>query len=210
MLMDDGKSRTTTARRIARAERSRRMAEKPNGRGKLNKEDWLQAALEVLNQQGISAVKILPLSKKLGVTRGSFYWHFDDRDELLLEMLQYWEKELTDSVIKHSRSLDASPRERLVAILTDVMLNRRNLYDTAISAWGMFDENAKASYTRAARKRLRFLASVLLESGIDKQQADFRARLIMGFALSNGLERARVSKADQLEDIKRCCDMAFA
>ena len=210
MLQDEGKNQVITARRRARAERTKKLAEKPNDRGRLSKEDWLQAALEVLNQRGISAVKVLPLSKELGVTRGSFYWHFEDRDELLREMLQYWENELTDSVIKHARSLDASPRERLAVILTDVILNRRNLYDTAISAWGMFDENAKASYTRVVRKRLRFLASVLLEAGVDKEQIDFRARLILGFALSSGPGRGRTTRADQLKDIERCCDMAFA
>jgi len=186
------------------------MAEKPNDRGNLSKQDWLQAALEVLNQRGISAVKILPLSKKLGVTRGSFYWHFEDRDELLREMLQYWEIELTDSVIKHARNLGAPPRERLADVLTNVILNRRSLYDTAIAAWGMFDEHAATCYARVLRKRLRFLSSMLSEAGVDKEQADFRARLILGFALSSGPGRGRTTRADLLKDIERCCDMALA
>ncbi len=210
MLQNESKHQASTARRRARAERTKKMAEKPNDRGNLSKQDWLQAALEVLNQRGISAVKILPLSKKLGVTRGSFYWHFEDRDELLREMLQYWEIELTDSVIKHARNLGAPPRERLADVLTNVILNRRSLYDTAIAAWGMFDEHAATCYARVLRKRLRFLSSMLSEAGVDKEQADFRARLILGFALSSGPGRGRTTRADLLKDIERCCDMALA
>jgi len=210
MLQNEDKNQATTARRRARAERTKKMAEKTNDRGSLSKQDWLQAALEVLNQRGISAVKVLPLSKKLGVTRGSFYWHFEDRDELLREMLQYWEIELTDSVIKHARNLGAPPRERLADVLTNVILNRRSLYDTAIAAWGMFDEHAATCYARVLRKRLRFLSSMLSEAGVDKEQADFRARLILGFALSSGPGRGRTTRADLLKDIERCCDMALA
>ena len=210
MLQDEDKNQATTARRRARAERTKKMAEKSNDKGSLGKKDWLQAALEVLNQRGISSVKVLPLSKELGVTRGSFYWHFEDRDEMLREMLQYWEREQTDSVIKHARNLGAPPRERLADVLTNVILNRRSLYDTAIAAWGMFDEHAATSYARVLRKRLRFLSSMLMEAGVDKEQADFRARLILGFALSSAPVRGRTTKAAQLNDIERCCDMAFA
>ena len=62
--------------------------------------DWLQAALEMLADAGIGAVKIVPLAKRLGVTSGSFYWHFHNRPELYDAILDYWEREMTDKVME--------------------------------------------------------------------------------------------------------------
>ena len=80
-------------------DRAKESREGNGRRNSLGQDDWLNAALESLNEKGIDAVKVLPLSHKLGVTRGSFYWHFKDREDLLRQMLEYWERELTDVVI---------------------------------------------------------------------------------------------------------------
>jgi AcrR family transcriptional regulator len=200
----------SSARRRARAARAGKLAESNGKNGNLSKEDWLNAALAVLNEEGVNAVKVLPLSKRLGVTRGSFYWHFDDRDELLREVLRHWDEELTGTVIAHASGLEVSPREKLQDVLTNVLLNRRNIYDTAISAWGAFDEEAAKVYNRVIRKRLRFLSTILAEAGIEKKEAAFRARLVLGFVLSEVGDRGRRSKADMQDDVKRCCDIIFA
>ena len=200
----------SSARRRARAARAGRLAESNGKNGSLSKEDWLNAALAVLNEEGVNAVKVLPLSKRLGVTRGSFYWHFEDRDELLREVLRHWDEELTGTVIAHAAALEASPREKLEDVLTNVVLNRRNIYDTAVSAWGAFDKEAAKVYNGVIRKRLRFLKSLLAEAGIDKREAAFRARLVLGFALSEVSDRGRRTRADLLDDVRRCCDIIFA
>ena len=199
----------TAARRQAIAERALRSGKQTNGRSSLTKEDWLQAALEVLNESGVDNVKVLPLSKRLGVTRGSFYWHFEDRDELLHDMLDYWEVELTDSVIKRAKELGGTPRRQLEDVLTNVLLNRRNLYDTAIAAWSMFDDRAAGVYDRVLRKRIRFLKSLLHEGGIDEVTADFRARMLLGFVSLSLNSRARPGKGTLLKEVQLLCDVAF-
>lgn len=199
----------SSARRRARAARAGMLAESNGKNASLTKEDWLNAALAVLNEGGVNAVKVLPLSKRLGVTRGSFYWHFEDRDELLQEVLKHWDEELTGTVIAHAQALDVTPRERLEDVLTNVLFNRRNIYDTAIAAWGMFDEEAASVYNRVIRKRLRFLRTLLMETGLGRKDAEFRARLVLGFALSEVGDRGRRSRAEHLEDVKRCCDLVL-
>ncbi len=61
----------------------------------LSKRDWLQAALDVLDELGAEGVKVLVLAKELNVTRGSFYWPFESKEDLLNQLLDYWEEELT-------------------------------------------------------------------------------------------------------------------
>lgn len=62
-------------------------------RGSLTAEDWVRAAKRTIEERGVGAVAVEPLAKKLGVTKGSFYWHFENRDALLKATLERWEEE---------------------------------------------------------------------------------------------------------------------
>lgn len=78
----------------------------------LNRADRLAAGLREFERGGLGAVKILPLSKEIGASRGSFYWRFRDRADLTRSMLGYWETEYTDVVIERAGSLSGDPRKR--------------------------------------------------------------------------------------------------
>jgi AcrR family transcriptional regulator len=79
---------------------------------RLSKQDWLTAALTALAEGGVGAVAVEPLAQRLGMTRGSFYWHFADRNALLREALEWWEQQGTDAVIERVAEI-VEPRERL-------------------------------------------------------------------------------------------------
>jgi AcrR family transcriptional regulator len=68
-------------------------------RGPLSAQDWTEAALEALARGGLAAVAVEPLAKSLGTTKGSFYWHFADRNALLQATLELWERRDTDEVL---------------------------------------------------------------------------------------------------------------
>lgn len=199
-----------SARRRARAARAEKLADGDGRGGSLTKEDWLNMALVVLNEEGVNGLKVLPLSKRLGVTRGSFYWHFEDRNELLREVLQHWDEELTGTVISRAKELEGTPREKIEFVLTNVFLYRRDIYDPAITAWGAFNDEAARTYARVIRKRLRFLASTLTDAGIAKSDAKFRARLLLGFVRAEMEDPSRRTRAEYMDDVKRCCDIVFA
>src|SRR5687767_12232125 len=74
--------------------------------GPLTRDDWAKAALAVIARGGIDAVAVEPIATALGATKGSFYWHFKNRDALISAALELWEKVRTDSVIEH---LDKEP-----------------------------------------------------------------------------------------------------
>jgi AcrR family transcriptional regulator len=80
---------------------------------RLAREDWLKAALS-LCAAGIDSVKVAPLAERLGVTTGSFYWHFKNRRELLEALLDYWEHETTDMAIAAAREFAGSPTNRIL------------------------------------------------------------------------------------------------
>src|SRR5438477_11526733 len=74
---------------------------------------WIQEGLRALGVGGPDAVRIEKLAQTLGVTKGGFYWHFDDRRALLEEMLDAWERVMIDEVIEHLESGGGDARAKL-------------------------------------------------------------------------------------------------
>ncbi len=173
-------------------------------------ESWLQAGLDVLNDEGINSVKVLLLAKKLGVTRGSFYWHFENREDLLHQMLAYWEVYLTDTVIDQAKQVSGSAQDKLRDVLNNVMLNRQERYDTAIIAWSRFDEAAAKCHTRVVRKRLRYLVSLLTETGMNSETARFRARVAYSLLVMTNEGLPRMSKLATAAEIDQCMELIFS
>ena len=83
--------------------------------GRLSAEDWARAALDAIAEQGVGAVAVEPLARRLGVTKGSFYWHFPSRDALLQAALEEWERNERELVFGSMEAI-ADPRARLRAL----------------------------------------------------------------------------------------------
>jgi AcrR family transcriptional regulator len=71
----------------------------------LTRDDWLAGAMELLRERGVGGVRILTLAQRMGVSRGSFYWYFKDLADLLDGMVEWWDREMTDSVIRHTETV---------------------------------------------------------------------------------------------------------
>src|SRR3954466_3815006 len=82
----------------------------------LDRERWEQAALDALERGGLAAVAVEPLARELGVTKGSFYWHFDNRQELIDAALALWVRVHVDGPL-HAWAAVEDPRERLMALI---------------------------------------------------------------------------------------------
>lgn len=87
---------------------------------RLNADDWIDAASQAMVDRGVSAVAVEPLAERLGVTKGSFYWHFQNRDALLRAMLERWAMEETEVAIAALNQI-ADPRERLEQLVLRAM-----------------------------------------------------------------------------------------
>jgi AcrR family transcriptional regulator len=110
------------------------------GRRRLQREDWVEAARRRLATSGIDAVRVEVLATDLGVTKGSFYWHFKDRPDLLETVLHEWE---TSATVAGAVPQQATPSERMARFLELVTAYAadpdRAALESAVLAWAQKD-----------------------------------------------------------------------
>lgn len=150
---------------------------------RLGREDWLRGALELLSTAGVEGVKVVPLAEKLGVTSGSFYWHFTNRKDLHNALLEYWEREMTDSAIEAAKPFEGPPEERIWHLMEQVMVTGLARYDLAIWLWAQSDTVAQTVFQRAMSKRFAFATWMFMEAGFSETQAEARGRLMVTYMM---------------------------
>ena len=157
------------------------MEQTVNDSGWRGSEDvWLEAAYESLLDSGVDAVKILPLAKKLNLSRTSFYWFFKDREELLGALVSRWRDKNTGNLIKQSEAYAESMAEAMLNVM-DCWLNK-TLFDSqfefAIRSWALQSSDILAEVQAADSLRLDALKRMLMRFGHDEVEADVRARTV--------------------------------
>lgn len=150
---------------------------------RLNRNDWLLAALDMC-EGGIDKIRVAPLAADIGVTTGSFYWHFKNRGELLNALLEFWEREMTDAAIASANTFSGRPEERIFFVMKNVVENRLARYDLAVWHWAQSDGKAKKVFGRALNKRFAFAARLFSEAGFSKRQAEARGRMMVLYMMS--------------------------
>lgn len=142
----------------------------------LSAADWERAALQLVAEKGVGALAIEPLARRLGITKGSFYWHFASRDELLRQALRRWEQRDLEHL---TRSLDDDRpgAERLSEFI--LRTSRQNLSHQIHAALCAASDHplVEPVVERITRRRLDYLARAFRELGLDEEQARHRARL---------------------------------
>ena len=146
---------------------------------RLSRASWLQHALDVLRDEGIQGVRVERLARDLGVTKGSFYWHFDDRDDLLQSILDYWDKQFTDVVVENQELIEAEPAEGLLAAMTRVRTEGLDAYELAMRAWADHDEEAQDAVRAVYEKRNKFVRRFFSRLGFKGLDAEVRTRLAL-------------------------------
>jgi AcrR family transcriptional regulator len=131
----------------------------------LSKDDWLKAARLALLQGGAEAVRVEKLARALNVTKGSFYWHFKDREELLESLLREWEKELAHDIIPR---LQGRRRRDALVLLLRLMVERVPLgekgilpSDAAMFTWASVSPVVARRVNRAERNRIELLKRII-------------------------------------------------
>lgn len=148
---------------------------------RLTRDDWVAAGLAALARGGVDGVRVLPLAKALGVTRGSFYWHFADRDALLKAVLDRWTAEQTDGVIQRAAEDGGAPArdapaEELRRLLTLCFADDGAL-ERAMRSWAVSDAAVEEVVASVDGRRIAHLATLLRSAGI----ADAEARARVGY-----------------------------
>lgn len=159
----------------------------PEPRKRLDREDWIRAALEVLVDQSVESVAVEPLARALKVSKGSFYWHFKDREDLLEAVIEYWRDNSTRNVIRYVETKGDSPAEKL-HLLSKIAIdmspgNPLARMEVAIRAWARRDPRVRAVLTECDRERISYLAQLFRECGLEADEAEARGALLFGFAV---------------------------
>ena len=163
----------------------------------LSRFDWVESGLAALRSAGFDAIAVEPLAKSLGATKGSFYWHFADRAELVAAVLELWEQRETIDVIARISAI-ADPRERLQALGSGAYAHAATGTTLATLLAHGDDPRVAAVLRRVTRTRLAFLARLYAECDCDHPQ--LRGRLAYALYLGMALLRASDPGGDPPEE----------
>jgi len=136
-------------------------------RDRLSRDDWAEAALRALPAVGVRGLAVERLARSLGVTKGSFYWHFRSRRALVDAALDLWERMATDQVIGRLDTADHAPGERLVALMREALDSEGVPIERALLAAATTDPTVGAVYARVSRRRLAYVQRLFAELGHD-------------------------------------------
>jgi len=151
---------------------SRRPA-KPSNR--LTREDWVTAAWKILGESGPGVPSIQAMSERLGVSRGSFYWHFDDRRDFRHAMLEHWQQVETDKVMRGMRDVTGPPAARVQALAKFLGQNLEPGLEALMHDWARADPEIADFLREEQERRIRFVTAMLRDAGCSPHDARFRA-----------------------------------
>lgn len=145
-----------------------------------SREGWLEAGYQALIEGGVDAVKIMPLAKRLNLSRTSFYWFFADREALLAALLDDWERRTTRPLVEATAHYAETASEAMLNVLGCFLVPA--IFDArvefAVRSWSLQAEAVAARIREADEQRLSALAQMLVRWGHDAAEADIRARII--------------------------------
>jgi AcrR family transcriptional regulator len=141
---------------------------------------WIDAGLGALSAGGPDAVRVERLARSLGVTKGGFYWHFDDRAGLLDAMLDTWEHTVIDDVIERVERGGGDARAKLRRLF-DLAAARRDYMkvELAVRDWARRDRTAARRLRRVDNRRMDYLRSQFREICDGADEVEVRCMLVM-------------------------------
>ena len=146
---------------------------------RVSKAEWLQAALKLLEEEGVEALRVERLARELGISKSGFYWHFKDRDDLRTQMIEYWVHEFNEVVTANPTLREGDPRERLEQTMLMILEHDLTRYEVAMRAWAEADSGIARRVQQAYRKRLDFLREIFRDLGFEGVELEVRARLFL-------------------------------
>lgn len=168
--------------------------------------EWLEVASEAIAEGGVNAVRVEPLARRLGVTKGSFYWHFEDREALLVALLDAWEEQGTEAIIAEVDREGGDAYQRAYRLWAMTVGDPKLTAELAIRDWSRRDETVAARVRRVDDRRMGYLRSLLVELGMPEDEVEARAMLMYSLLIGNefiAARHGRRSRARVLEDALR-------
>jgi AcrR family transcriptional regulator len=158
---------------------------------RLTAQDWIDLGLKTLAQEGSDGLKADLLARKLRVSRGSFYWHFDDLEAYHRRLISFWKQSATEAIIDDLEQQD-SPAQRIEVLLERAFSHGGSL-EIGIRAWAGSHQQAALAVKAIDRRRRTYIAKVLHDAGIPGHSAATRAQLLYWAYLGAALSGSRLA-----------------
>jgi AcrR family transcriptional regulator len=166
-------------------------------RDRLTQDQWLAKALEVIaSGEAGATIGVRELAQRLGVSTGSFYWHFRGREDFLSSLVDYWGRHFTANVAKHLTELGGPAADRLLALMDILLEKEAARYDLAIRAWAVRDPIVARRVRIVDRQRLRVVRSLFEELGFSGTELEVRTST---FVIYHSMELSFQTRASKRE-----------
>ena len=172
---------------------------------RLTRETWLQEALEVLADDPIH-LRIDTLAQRLGVSKGSFYWHFENRSDFVHALAEHWRDTNTQAVVDAIGEVSGPPEERLRTLMQYIVAGQAARYDLAVRAWARIEPGILPIVREVDQIRLDTLRGLFEDLGFEEPELGIRTR---AFVVFHSFESAFTHEMSS-EEILRQLDARFA
>lgn len=159
-------------------------------RVQLDRDAWVIAATDVLADEGIAGLRVEVLAKRLKVTKGSFYWHFQDRRDLLMAVLQTWRDGRIRDIVKQTRAESGRELEQIYYVIDIYSTSRSRrgaMIELAVRDWARRDPEAAAIVAEVDDIRLRCARDLFLACGVPMEEASSRCMLLYAYVFGISL-----------------------
>lgn len=159
-------------------------------RAQLDRGSWINAATEVLAEEGIAGLRVEVLAKRLKVTKGSFYWHFQDRRDLLVAILLQWKEGRIRDIIKQTSGEKGNELAQIYHVIDVYSASRSRrgmMIELAVRDWARRDEEASVVVAEVDDVRLRCARNLFLACGVPMEEASSRCMLLYAYVFGVSL-----------------------
>lgn len=148
---------------------------------KLTRKKWLEFSLDLLIKDGNIKVRLDHLVRCMGVSKGSFYWHFNNRDDFILSLVKHWAMVSTEVVIDHMNQVSGSAEERLFELIKYIVTNDLRRYDFAIRALVLMEPQIAHIVSKTDEQLLGLTQNLFAEMGFEGTGLEMRVRILVTF-----------------------------
>ena len=153
----------------------------PRGAGRrLSVDDWIQAGFAILADGGPNALRVDRLCERLGVTKGSFYWHFTDLAAYRTALVEAWGSLQDQDRQRFENCTGVEPRERLRFMMQAVVGPQQWALERAMRVWALTDEAVAANVRKSDGRVLRAVYQAFLDAGFEPEEAGVRSAAFFG------------------------------
>ena len=169
----------------------------------LARKDWIDAAIEMMAEDNVEALRVDTLAERLGVTKGSFYWHFKGREDLLFSVLEAWRLQMTSQIVALIADTTGTPWERIERLLRIAISARPDVpggpFEVTLRDWARRDATVAEIVREVDRARFDFARQLYRHAGLSEADAMDYAELHMAFVIGSRMTLA----AGDREEVQR-------